>query len=112
MLYVPFDLDIRYYIRRPIFESKFLHVYSSKPSDFNLHTFQDIMNLQQHEFNGLALNNSIECNMHFQFHEIKYFIKAANLRFPFYFVKIYSFYEIKSFVDYVKNLKIFRKNGI
>ena len=57
-------------------------------------------------FNGLALNSSIERDMYVQvyvhFHEIKYFVKAANLKFPFYSSKIHGFYEIKDFVYYVK----------
>ena len=52
----------------------------------------------------------IYIQVYVQFHETKYFVKAANLRFPYYSVKIHGFYEMKNFVDYVKKGKLFRKN--
>ena len=79
--------------------------YSSKRSDFNLHTSQNIMNLQHIQW-SCSKHSIIERDMYVQvyvhFHEIKYFVKAANLKFPFYSRKIRGFYEIKDFVYYVK----------
>ena len=74
--------------------------YSPTRCDFNLHISQNIMNLQH--IQCLVLRKSMWrdiCTQDYvHFHETNYFVKAANLGFPYDLRKIHGFYEIKNIV--------------